>query len=346
MFTLKTYEKLSVLCIWFVALLFLIGSFVRATGSGMGCPDWPKCFGEFVPPTDVSELPENYEEFYLKKRKTKVTRLVSTFNALGMSSIASKLQNSPQVSEKHEFNVLKAYIEYVNRLFGVILGILSILALISSFQFLKTDKKRFFLTLIGFILIVFNGWTGALLVHSNLLRGFISFHFFSALVALATFIVCRYYKTSFPSFVKQKQASPRILFALFSIILLQFAFGVSVRELLEEHSLYNSSVNDEGFISLLGMTFFMHRILSPIILFFLGGILYRLYKKGENKSNQSQLLQLVFFLILGQYLTGVINVFFSFPVLTKVFHVALSSLVFIFILKIIILTVNAQRKKI
>ena len=61
----------------------------------MGCPDWPTCFGQWVPPTSESDLPRNYQEIYAD---------------LGYAET--------------RFNVVKTWTEYVNRLIGVGIGLL------------------------------------------------------------------------------------------------------------------------------------------------------------------------------------------------------------------------------
>ena len=99
----RRFQSLALLTIVTIYLVILAGGIVRGTGSGMGCPDWPKCFGRWVPPTEISQLPANYQEIYGAKLKGEI-----------------------------EFNPVKTWIEYVNRLVGVLSGFFVFATLLTS----------------------------------------------------------------------------------------------------------------------------------------------------------------------------------------------------------------------
>ena len=62
----KLFRKTAKTALVLVYLVIVAGAVVRMTGSGMGCPDWPKCFGYYIPPTELADLQFKPNQAYKK----------------------------------------------------------------------------------------------------------------------------------------------------------------------------------------------------------------------------------------------------------------------------------------
>jgi cytochrome c oxidase assembly protein subunit 15 len=228
----NAYLKLNWLSIFFIFLLFVIGGLVRSTGSGMGCPDWPKCFGEYVPPTSESELPVNYEDFFTNQRVQKTERFVSLLKKIGLTDKAAEIENNTSLNESHQFNVLKAYVEYINRLWGAVTGIIVFACFLLSIPYLRNNKKVFIFTTLGFISVFLNALLGAVVVNSNLIGGIVTAHFIAAFASICFFIIARHFAQPFPSSILTS-GQKRMAFFLMILIAIQVILGAELRELYD-----------------------------------------------------------------------------------------------------------------
>ena len=170
--------------------LILIGGLVRATGSGMGCPDWPKCFGKLVPPTSVEQLPDNYLEQYVAKRKVKNERIANFMASIGFPEVHDKIVAEAAVYKGEEFNAVKTWIEYINRLAGALIGLFVFLAFVFSFSIRKQYPGVVAASGLALLLTFIQAFLGSIVVSTNLIPATITMHMLFSLLMVGALVYC------------------------------------------------------------------------------------------------------------------------------------------------------------
>ena len=328
-FNSKRFRNIGVLTIASVYFLILVGGIVRSTGSGMGCPDWPRCFGSWIPPTNVNQLPDDYLEVYRDKRIQKNQKLAGYLNKLGFNQIAQQLLQHPTAYLETEFNVQKTWIEYVNRLVGVFIGIFIILTFLISFSYFKKDRSIFYLSFFSVILVIFQGWLGSLVVSTNLLPIMVTIHMALALLMVGVLIYA--IARSQVNVLKQRLfVKSRLMYLmLWLVILFTFAqtlLGTQVREMIDQISFNLNYLYREKWISQLDLSFYVHRSFSSIVLLVNLYLAYQLFRIKDGYINK--LLLLLVFLLVLEIVFGVIMVEYSIPAFLQPLHLVTATLIF------------------
>lgn len=294
----NAFRKMGIVTIVAVYLLILVGGIVRSTGAGMGCPDWPQCFGSWIPPTHVSQLPVNYQEIYKDR---------------GYADV--------------QFNVYKTWTEYINRLVGVLIGIFIFLTLILSIPFLKTDKTIFFLSLLSFILVGFQGWLGSVVVATNLAPWMVTVHMLVAIIIvfLLIYTVARSFtgKINLSPIVAKPRINKLMIFLLITSVI-QIVLGTQVREAIDEIAASLNGAGRNMWISQLGTDFYIHRSLSSIILVAHIYLVYLLKKNIANNSVMYTYTIALVVVIIMEIIAGIGMAYLGIPAFLQPVHLLLA----------------------
>ena len=324
----KRFQKINLITIVLLFVLILAGGVVRSTGSGMGCPDWPKCFGRYVPPTESSELPADYKEKYVAGREAKNQRFAKTLDVFGFSDLAMRLRQDKSILVPEEFNAAKTWTEYVNRLIGAISGLFLLLTAVYAFSYSKESKLIVFLSILNLILVGFQGWLGSIVVSTNLVAWIVTVHMLLALAILALSISTYHLAKVYG---KQKLDTIPIIHivALLALILsiAQITFGTEVREKIDAVATRLSGYRD-GWVNSAGQIFLQHRDVAILVLV-INVMLYALIRRHFSRhSIQQQLMSFNFLIIMLQIVTGIVLSYLALPPVAQMLHIVLASLMF------------------
>ncbi len=293
------FRKLGIATIISIYLLVLAGGIVRSTGSGMGCPDWPQCFGMLIPPTKVSQLPTNYQQIYAEKLHGEV-----------------------------EFNVTKTWIEYLNRLLGALTGVIVFATFIASISYWKKDKVITTLSFLGVILIGANGALGKYVVDSFLKPGVVTLHMMLAVIVVLVLLysIARAWSEVIQTeHIEKKSFLNKILLLVLITSTSQVLLGTQVREAIDK--VIASPIfgyNRETWIEQMGLPFYIHRSYSLLILGLHIYLIWQLRKNIQQQGIIYKFMQVLILIVGIEILSGTIMAYFGVPAYIQPIHLTLA----------------------
>ena len=239
-------------------VLIFVGATVRATGAGLGCPDWPTCWGCLIPPTHVDQI--DVEKIDLEKFRRQADRRGIDPDSITRDTLLAS------------FNATHTWIEFLNRLTSLPLGFAALTLAFSSL-FWRGPRRKLVLGLawLSLLDVLFNAYLGAVVVRSGLRPGIITAH-----MAMAFFLICVLVtlthitgRTERPALSPPQRKQLLVLAVLFCIALLfEGLLGSQVREQTDQLAKAAGATQRSEWIAALESTtlYLVHRSFSWTLL--------------------------------------------------------------------------------
>jgi cytochrome c oxidase assembly protein subunit 15 len=271
-----------------VYLLIFIGGLVRVSGAGLGCPDWPKCFGRWIPPLSVNQLPTNIDPA--------------------------------------EFNITLAWIEYVNRLCGVVVGLLVAISVLLVIKNFRKHPVILWSSVVALLLLLYTAWQGSQVVASELDPTIVSAHmFFAFLIAnLLTIATQRIYYVVNPDAEKGSVFPGGLrtwILIAWGFGLLQALLGAQVRGTIEAIAKALPLATEAEWVANLQPVNHLHIGLGFFLFALSLNVGIRTLREGQNLSSGAwQAAWAVLILSIGQIILGLLMLFGGVKPLAELLH--------------------------
>lgn len=302
-----------------IYLVIIAGSIVRITESGMGCPDWPKCFNQYIPPTSISDLPENYQQYYSAVREKKIKKFTSFLTKVGLQEKAKLINADKSLLYEQPFNVWNTWLEYINRLIGALAGLFILGGFIYAWR--QKEKKRIKILLgLGLILLTFfQAWWGSMVVATNIVPWVLTIHMVIATIMISWQILI--ISTWSNSLITISRTLKIIAFIGLIIFLFQIIIGTQVRQIVD-HWLDSSSRSDLVLDKF--DLFLSHRSLALFV------VLFSLFLGIYSYLTKQKLVEIKIFIIcvIIEALVGKILADYSLPYFLQPIHLLLAMVSF------------------
>ncbi|MCH2033754.1 MAG: COX15/CtaA family protein [Tenacibaculum sp.] len=322
----KHFPRIVKITLITVYLIFLAGAVVRMTGSGMGCPDWPKCFGYYIPPTSEEQITWQAN----KEFKQGMIIVKDEVLFVAESDLTTGTSFNPKNWSKYtkhdyaKFNKYHTWTEYINRLVSVVAGFVFLFLLYGAFQFRKENKTITIISFVAFFLMLFEAWLGKTVVDTNLKPTIITIHMVIGLVIVALLLYLRFIVTEKNNTYKFDSLFNRLL--IFSVVfsLIQIAMGTQVRQFIDEQVKQFGFDNKQYSLMNPSFKFYFHRSFTIAIVLVNLGMFYL----NQVKNLGYKLVNWIVFLIFLETITGILMYYAEFPLGTQAVHLLAGAILF------------------
>ena len=322
----KRFPSIVKIAIISLYLIFLAGAVVRMTGSGMGCPDWPKCFGYYIPPTDEAQITWQPNKDF-KKGMIIIKDEVLFVAENDLKTADTFNQKNWKNYTKHDyakFNKYHSWTEYINRLVSVLAGFVFLFLIYGSTKFWKENKTIPLLSFIAFFLMLFEAWLGKTVVDTNLTPAIITIHMVVGLVIIALLLKLKFIISDNSKVYKHNSLFQKLLIVSVIFSLIQIALGTQVRQFIDEQVKQLGFENKNYSLMNPSFKFYFHRsftiaiVLVNLVLFYI----------NQAKNLGFKLVSWIVFLIFLETITGILMYYAEFPLGTQAVHLLSGAILF------------------